>query len=163
MSRADYLKLGDHNAICDVCGFKYKSSDLQRRWDGLYVCRQDFEPRHPSDFFRMKEENTSVPWARPDVSDDPNDSVGDTDTTLTVDTDTTVQYYSTALTANRTITLDTTGAREGSQFTVFRTDGAAFTLDVGGLQTIPVSTDAVVTVNFNGTAWVLKDYTITEI
>jgi len=163
VSRADYLKLGDWSALCDVCGQKYKASELKRRWDGLYVCTKDFEVRHPSDFFRMPTEDTSVPWARLDDAGDANDSVGDTDTTLTVDTDTTVQYYSTALTANRTITLDTTGARDGSQFIIYRTDGAAFTLDVGGLQTIPVSTDAVVTVQFNGTAWVLKDYTITEI
>ena len=163
MGRADHLKLGDHNAICDVCGFKYKASELRRRWDGHYVCTKDWEIRHPSDLFRAKEDDPSVAWSRSNEGDDANDSVGDTDTTLTVGTDTTVQYYKTALTANRIITLDTTGARIGSQFSIYRTDGTAFTLDVGGLQTIPASTDAIVTVEYNGSAWFLKDYTITEL
>lgn len=162
MGKADYLKLGDWNAECDVCGVKYKASELKRRWDDRYVCPTDFETRHPMDFYRSKPEDVSVPWTRKQSISE-NDSVGDTDTTLTVGTDSTVQYYSTALTANRTVTLDTTNARTGSQFTVYRTDGAAFTLDVGGLKTIPVSTDAVVTVEYNGASWVLKDYTITEL
>jgi len=161
--RADYLKLGTWNATCDRCTFKFKASDLRKTWDNLYVCPSCWESRHPADFFRAKEDNTSVPWTNPDDAGDDNDTVGDADTTLTVGTDSTVQYYSTTLTANRTITLDTTGARTGSQFIIYRTDGAAFTLDVGGLQTIPASLDAVVTVEYNGSAWVLKDYTITEL
>lgn len=48
----DYLKLGDMNAVCDVCGFKYKMSQLRERWDGYLVCSEDWEPRHPRDFPR---------------------------------------------------------------------------------------------------------------
>ena len=63
------LKLGDWNAICDVCGFKFKASDLQKRWDNLYVCKEDFEHRHPMDFFKGHPDDPSVSWARPESAD----------------------------------------------------------------------------------------------
>lgn len=66
------LELGDYNAICDVCGFKFKASDLREQWDGekkSMVCRDDWEPRHPSDYFEPPKEDTSVPWARPDSAE----------------------------------------------------------------------------------------------
>ena len=66
MADQNNLKLGDWNAICDVCGFKYKASDLRMRWDNLYVCKDDFELRHPSDFFKGFPDNQTVPWARLD-------------------------------------------------------------------------------------------------
>jgi hypothetical protein len=64
-----YFKLGSWNVICDVCGFQFKADEVLKRWDGLYVCKDDYEPRHPSDFLRVREENTSVPYSRPDVAD----------------------------------------------------------------------------------------------
>ena len=70
MGSADYLKLGDHNAICDVCGGKFKASQLRKRWDNLYVCSRDFETRHPADFFRVKADDPSVSWTRPDEVQD---------------------------------------------------------------------------------------------
>lgn len=66
MGRADYLKLGDWNAICDRCGFKYKASQLRHEWTGLYVCQECWEPRHEQDFVRGVEDDPSVPWTRPD-------------------------------------------------------------------------------------------------
>lgn len=65
MARSRYKK-GDWNIRCDVCGFKFKSSEVKQRWDGLWVCRDDWEERHPSDFFRSRKEDTSVPFSRPD-------------------------------------------------------------------------------------------------
>lgn len=65
MFKKTYFKSGDWNAICDVCGFKYKASQLSKRWDGLMVCAEDFELRHPQDFIRPIKENISVPWTRP--------------------------------------------------------------------------------------------------
>ena len=62
----NYLKLGDWNAICDVCGFKHKASQLRKRWDGLMVCSKDFELRHPQDFLRVPHDDPSVAWARPE-------------------------------------------------------------------------------------------------
>lgn len=53
----DFAKLGDWNAICPVCGFKYKASELKQRWDGVYVCQQDWEPRHPQELIKIPKEN----------------------------------------------------------------------------------------------------------
>jgi hypothetical protein len=63
----NYLKLGDWNAICDVCGFKFKASTMLKRWDGLMVCKQDYEVRHPQDFIRGIKDDPSVPWSRPET------------------------------------------------------------------------------------------------
>lgn len=60
---------GDPWRICDRCGFKYRSSQTFRTWDGLYVCREDFETRHPQDFVRGRKDNQNVPNARPEPLD----------------------------------------------------------------------------------------------
>jgi len=62
------LKLGQWNAICDVCGFKLKSGKMRKRWDDLYVCDEDWEPRHPLDFMRAPpNKEKPIPWSRPEV------------------------------------------------------------------------------------------------
>jgi len=66
MGRADYLKLGDHNAICDICGFKYKMSELKETWDGYMACSQDWNPRQPQDYVKGVQDNQSVEISRPD-------------------------------------------------------------------------------------------------
>ena len=63
------LVLGEWNTICDACGFKFKSSDLRRRWDGFMVCKDDWEPRHPMDYFEGTPDKQSVPWSRPEATD----------------------------------------------------------------------------------------------
>lgn len=63
------IVIGDWNAICDVCGFLYKASKLQERWDGLMVCRQDWELRHPQDYLKVPQEDTTIPWSRPEQPD----------------------------------------------------------------------------------------------
>lgn len=83
---------------------------------------------------------------------------GDTSQTLTVGTDAPTQRWATTLTANRTVTLSTTGAINGDRFRIVRTGLGAFTLDVGGLKTIPSATAAWVDVEFTGSAWVLTGY-----
>jgi hypothetical protein len=55
---------GNWNAICDVCGFKFKASEMRKRWDGLMTCAHDFEQDHPQKYLRVKEDKTSVPWVR---------------------------------------------------------------------------------------------------
>lgn len=57
---------GDWRAICDVCGFEYYGSQLHRRWDGLYVCYADWEPRHPQDYVKGVRDRQRVPFSRPD-------------------------------------------------------------------------------------------------
>jgi hypothetical protein len=154
-----YKKDRSYNAICDRCGFEYKNHQLQKEWTGLMVCKPCWEPRHPQDFIRQAAERETPSWTRPDDITTACTEVGDADTTLTVGTDNATQCYSTTLTTNRTVTLDTTGAIEGNQFIVTRTDGAAYTLDVGGLKTVPASIDAEVIVEYNGTSWNLLSYT----
>jgi len=68
MSNQNTYKPKVWNALCDVCGFKFKSTDLRKRWDNLMVCKSDWEPRHPQDFLRaVKETSNHLPWTRPDI------------------------------------------------------------------------------------------------
>lgn len=69
MGHADYYKPGDWNAICDECGFKFKGSELRKRWDGYMVCKDDWEPRHPQDFVRGVKDSQPLPWTRPEAPD----------------------------------------------------------------------------------------------
>ena len=62
-------KKGQWNAICDACGFEFKSSELQKRWDGLMVCSKDFEHDHPQKYLRVREDSSSVPWVRNEPAD----------------------------------------------------------------------------------------------
>jgi hypothetical protein len=66
MPRNRVTGIGGHNAICDVCGLKYKADELLKRWDGAMVCKWDWEPRHPQEFIRAKRDVTPLPFTRPD-------------------------------------------------------------------------------------------------
>lgn len=61
----DNLILGQWNALCDVCGFKFKSTELRLRWDGFRVCKQDWEERHPQELIQIPQERPAPPWVRP--------------------------------------------------------------------------------------------------
>lgn len=65
-----HLKMGDWNAICDVCGFKFKASELRQRWDGRMVCELDWETRQPQDLIKVPKDDPSVPWTRPRPADE---------------------------------------------------------------------------------------------
>lgn len=62
-------KIGDYNAICDGCGFKFKASQLKQRWDGMMMCEDDWEVRHPLDFVRPTPAPSKLPWTRPESAD----------------------------------------------------------------------------------------------
>src|SRR3990167_8720909 len=66
MARNRVTGPGGHNALCDVCGLKFKASELRRRWDGAMVDEACFEPRHPQEFVRAKQDNPVLPFIRPD-------------------------------------------------------------------------------------------------
>lgn len=83
---------------------------------------------------------------------------GDADVVLANFTDARVQRFATTLTSNRTVTLPTTNNFNGAQFRIVRTGLGAFTLDVGGLKTIPSATAAFVDVVHDGTNWTLAAY-----
>ena len=40
---------GDYKRSCDVCGFDYLHSQLEKRWDGILVCEKDWYPRPPQE------------------------------------------------------------------------------------------------------------------
>lgn len=63
----NWLKLGDYNTICDSCGRKFKASTMQKRWDGLLVCKEDFEIKHPQLSLRVRGDKQAVPAPRPDA------------------------------------------------------------------------------------------------
>jgi len=83
---------------------------------------------------------------------------GDTSPTLQVGVDAPDQRFATTLTANRTITLSSTDVYNGARFRIIRTGLGAFTLDVGGLKTIPSGTAAFCDVEHDGNAWRLAAY-----
>lgn len=37
---------GDFKALCMRCGRLFKGSQLKQTWDGLWVCKEDWEPKH---------------------------------------------------------------------------------------------------------------------
>lgn len=163
--RIDKAEPGAWNALCDRCKFKFKNYELKKTWDGFYVCEECWEPRHPQDFVRGVEDNPSVPWSRPD--DNPDDGityVGDADTTLDSSSDT-MQVYSTDLTTNRTVNLSISFDAQdtGKRFQIFRRDGGAFDLDVGGLQTVASGQKGEVTVEWTGTGWQLINFNVHRI
>ena len=64
-----YLRLGSWNAICDRCGRKFKAYQLRRTWDGLMVCEDDWETRHPQELLRTVKDTQKLPWTKPEASD----------------------------------------------------------------------------------------------
>jgi hypothetical protein len=40
-----------------------------KRWDGLMVCKGDWEPRQPQDFVRGVADIQAPPWTKPEPSD----------------------------------------------------------------------------------------------
>jgi hypothetical protein len=57
-----YFKSGEWNVYCMVCNRKIKSGQMLKRWDGLLVCPDDYDNRHPMDFLRARQERISVPF-----------------------------------------------------------------------------------------------------
>lgn len=122
----NHLILGNWNALCDSCGRKFKANMLRKRWDGLMVCEEDWEQRHPQDLLRVQREQISVPWSRPYPAQDtfipenlwtnPADSLGLDET------------YVKSFIKNILDPLNSSGALNGVAFnaTVFNENGADF-------------------------------------
>jgi len=58
-------------AICDRCGFKYRTIELKEDGDkpGLMVCRDCWDPLGPDKYPPKPAENITLPFTRPDLSD----------------------------------------------------------------------------------------------
>lgn len=63
--RADYLELGDWNAVCFECGRKRKASTMKKHWQGYWVCPEHWEARQPQDFVRSVPDVIQPPWCQP--------------------------------------------------------------------------------------------------
>jgi hypothetical protein len=72
VGKRDFYKKGDWNAVCYVCGFKRKASEMKLRWDGVYTCREDWEIRQPQDFVRGIPDEQPLPWTQPENPDNFN-------------------------------------------------------------------------------------------
>jgi len=66
---ADYLALGDWNAVCFECGSKQKASKMMKHWQGYYVCTRCWEPRQPQDFVRGVPDSQAPPWTQAPPAD----------------------------------------------------------------------------------------------
>lgn len=52
--------LGDSKAVCDRCGTHYHQSDLRKEWTNLMVCDGCWEPRHPQDLIKPRQERNNI-------------------------------------------------------------------------------------------------------
>jgi len=62
---------GDHWVNCQRCGFNFRASQTLSEWTGIIVCKECWEPRHPQDFVRGRNEDTS---AQGNVNPEPEDT-----------------------------------------------------------------------------------------
>lgn len=70
-TRSPGYQPGNHWVICDRCGFATRSQDARKTWDGLVVCPEDYEPRHPQDFVRARTDTIAAQGlVRPEPDED---------------------------------------------------------------------------------------------
>ena len=50
--RANFLRHGSNNVICDRTGFKIKVEEGRYEWNGLFVRNESYERRQPQDLLR---------------------------------------------------------------------------------------------------------------
>jgi hypothetical protein len=65
--KGGYKYSGGNWIICDYSGFKIKSSDARKTWDGYWVHRDFWEARHPQDFVRGVDEKIKADIVRPET------------------------------------------------------------------------------------------------
>ena len=68
-TRSPGYRPGDNWVACEVCGLNVLSSGAKRRWDGVIVCPEDWEARHPQDFVRARKDRQRPNLARPEPTD----------------------------------------------------------------------------------------------
>lgn len=59
-------RVGDPLVICDICGFRYPMSETRKTWEGLRVCRPDWDPKHPQLSIKGIVDRQAVYDGRPD-------------------------------------------------------------------------------------------------
>ena len=56
---------GTYKVKCDRTGAVVNSSDCRMQWNGLYVLKSEWEPRHPQDISKPARDKQSPPIPRP--------------------------------------------------------------------------------------------------
>jgi hypothetical protein len=64
-----YYKRGSNNLICDQSGFKIHLHEAKKTWDGYWVRKDFWEPRHPQDFVRGVRDKIKAEVTRPESED----------------------------------------------------------------------------------------------
>ena len=64
----------DYNVVCDRSGAWVKRSQCRYMWYGALVRADLWEPRHPQDILSSKDDNQTLPDARPNRPDPPLDT-----------------------------------------------------------------------------------------
>lgn len=53
--------------LCDICGQRYRLTDLRKNWKGFMVCSRDYEPKEPQLFpIKVTGDAVAVQDPRPD-------------------------------------------------------------------------------------------------
>lgn len=71
MSYIPSYKKGDWKAVCQRCGRYFKGSELRRTWDGLYVCEEDWEEKHPQLYVTGVRDDQRAPFVLADTHEEP--------------------------------------------------------------------------------------------
>lgn len=67
--RTPGIRPGMYVVECDRCGREIWSDEAHKTWEGLLVCFEDWEPRHPQEYVRGKPDRQRVPNPRPQPAD----------------------------------------------------------------------------------------------
>jgi len=132
--RRTYWRSGEHSAICDICGMKFKASKLRLRWDGLMVCRDDFEVRHPQELIRSIPDQNKLSWTRPEAVDKGSTPLGFYDPFSFTGEPSLLWHYSRTLSDNFSFT-ESLIIVKGKVF------NESFTLNSSGTITLPAYID----------------------
>lgn len=112
------------------------------------------------DYWLCTATGTPGTWAAQTITPGVSADKGNAAATLTAGTDETTQRWNTVLTADRAVTLSTTGVWNGAKFRIVRTAAAtgAFNLNVGTGPLKALVAGTWCDVEYNGSAWMLTAY-----
>ncbi len=58
-----------YKMACHRCGFWFPSTEIKKEWTGLYVCKKDYEPRHPQTLIKVHGEKAFPEFVSKDGTD----------------------------------------------------------------------------------------------
>lgn len=153
-------KRGIWQVTCAVCGFDFDSDRVKKRWDGVYVCEEDWEPRNILDFFKVRKEDLTVPFVQKVEDtltnyvaiDDSDSPYTQTTTVNIIDVDAT----SGNVTINLALATDYTFADE-MQVHIRRTDNSTNTVTLSRQGADTINGGTSITIPVHGTVRLQND------